>query len=199
VGAGMSIDAVINVVINDIKERWIEFISSVDFDSSVPLAFKVDAMSLTVEPYIAHEYPFLGSDSALFWSLYRTAVVKSKTHGYGEVMHAFDEVIKIKFPVTRYNKLILPLNTKIKRISAVVALIGFAMFLIGSLQIIDHEWHYSGYLETLIYSLSLSGYEYERYWLAACGFYALTIGVMFSYAYDKTVGRLILWVMSAPN
>ena len=182
-----------SAIVDDIKARWIWYIENIHVRDDVPLYLRIDSFATMI---FASFNQIEGLES-LFWLSVFTAILESKTHTADEVNEAA-RMLRPKY-VTKQNRLLKPLDTKIKRVGAVMLVIGLVFLTIGSIQLFNDMWRLSNFFPYLWESLSLSGRRYHDYWMAAQGVYLTCLGLMLSYAYDRTTGRLIKWIKSAPN
>lgn len=94
-------------------------------------------------------------------------------------------------------KLTSSLNHPVKRIGFVVLIIGILLVLIGAMQIgsdlNSYRW-FERFLGIWWQALSFDRYTYRRYPLACIGPYVLLAGLLSSYLYDRSLGRVLAWI-----
>lgn len=92
-----------------------------------------------------------------------------------------------------HDKISKKLNTPIKRIGFIVFIFGVVLFL--------YSWltHYDSYYFGRIVTNSITFSKSDLYYSfgVALGFYLSLIGVLLSFAYDLTIGRLVNWIMKS--
>ncbi|MBH3412552.1 hypothetical protein [Pseudomonas putida] len=90
-----------------------------------------------------------------------------------------------------------PLTSPVKRFGFVVLLVGLALTIIGMIQIgaglNSYRW-FGNFLDVFGNAISYDRYYSRRYPLAAIGPYMLLSGLLLSYLYDCTIGRLLNWI-----
>jgi|GEM_PF-2783373 len=95
------------------------------------------------------------------------------------------------------DRVIAPLTTPVKRVGFVILLAGIAATLIGLTQMGSDIYHYM-WFEKFMHGLGKAiGFErnsFRRYPLASIGPYMALCGLLLSYLYDHSVGRLLIWI-----
>lgn len=85
------------------------------------------------------------------------------------------------------------LNTPVKRVGFVILAIGSTSFFLGWILWAIKDFVYAW--DEFIKAVSFDFYYWKGYSKFLCfGFYLAVIGVMFSYLYDKGIGKLIKWI-----
>lgn len=87
-----------------------------------------------------------------------------------------------------------PLDSPLKRIGLVILLVGIVLSLTAIYQISDDNYRFWRGFDDWLDAILLKRYEYRQYPLAAWGAYLTLAGLLCSYLYDFTLGRLIAWV-----
>lgn len=94
-------------------------------------------------------------------------------------------------------RLATTLDNPIKRVGFVVLAVGAVITLIGFFQIgadqSSYRW-FEKFLNGIAKALAFERYTYRRYPLACIGPYVLLAGLLGSFLYDRTVGRLLAWI-----
>jgi len=87
-----------------------------------------------------------------------------------------------------------PVNTPTKRIGFVVMCIGAAILALGW----NDVWHRTccgdSLLETYFSAFDNDSYDYEVLWMARWGTLLASAGLLASYLYDASLGRLLTWI-----
>ena len=86
------------------------------------------------------------------------------------------------------------LNTPLKRVGFIVMLFGLLVLVIGLFQIADNAYKLADILNDWIESVFFERYSFARYPAACYGTWITLIGLLLSFFYDKTLGRLAGWV-----
>lgn len=94
-------------------------------------------------------------------------------------------------------KVVAPLNQPLKRAGFVVLIIGTFLTLIGWIQIgsdlYSYRW-FEKFIGKFGDALIFDRYTYRRYPLASIGPYVMLAGLLLSYLYDRTIGRILTWI-----
>ena len=95
------------------------------------------------------------------------------------------------------SKINASLDRPIKRIGFVILAIGVVVSLIGFIQIGSDLYRYrwlEKFIEGVVESICFNRYNFQFYTMAAIGPYMALAGLLFSYLYDRGIGRLLSWV-----
>lgn len=91
------------------------------------------------------------------------------------------------------------LNTPLKRTGFVILIVGLGMLAVGVLQVVADDLSQRGVIERVWDAVTRDRYAYRRFWIAAWGAYLTVAGLLFSFLYDATLGRLARWIMGQPK
>lgn len=96
----------------------------------------------------------------------------------------------------------MKMDTKVQRVGVVVLAVGAAMFVYGSIAVMDFDPSRIGRSfdrlsqvpELWFDAVSGERLAYRRHWTLAWGSYIAVAGAFLIVAYDSTVGRLLRWI-----
>lgn len=97
-------------------------------------------------------------------------------------------------PLTKPGRWRQRLDTPLKRIGAIILAIGCLTFFVGAVQMIDRRDDFGWFIETWIKSVFRDGSSYRNYPTVAWGTYLIVLGLLSSFLYDKTLGKMFAWV-----
>lgn len=86
------------------------------------------------------------------------------------------------------------LNTPLKRVGFIVMLFGLLVLVIGLFQIAGSTHRLDDIFSNWIESVFFERYSFRRYPVACYGTWVALIGLLLSFLYDKTLGRLAGWI-----
>lgn len=89
------------------------------------------------------------------------------------------------------------LSHPIQRVGFVILVVGAVLTIIGLTQlgtsVRSYPW-FEHFIAELADSLTFDRYNYRRFPLASVGPYVLILGLLLSFLYESTVGRLLIWI-----
>lgn len=108
--------------------------------------------------------------------------------------------------MTLREALLTPLNTPLKRVGALILLVGVTWMVAGMADASTSRYFFSGYYRGYYYHYG--GYErqpvaqafnmiantFSKFWYLRWAVYTMVLGLAFSYLYDIGLGRLVAWV-----
>lgn len=86
------------------------------------------------------------------------------------------------------------LNTPLKRVGFIILLCGLLVLVVGLFQIADGAYKLADIFSNWIESVFFERYSFRRYPVACYGTWIALIGLLLSFLYDKTLGRLAGWI-----
>lgn len=87
-----------------------------------------------------------------------------------------------------------PLNTPIKRAGLVIMIVGLALTAITFWRITGDNYYLKGAFGDWLGAIQFKQRAFRFYWPAALGFYLAVAGLLLSYLYETTTGRLLRWI-----
>ena len=85
-----------------------------------------------------------------------------------------------------------PLNTPLKRVGALILLVGITWMVAGMAS--TSRYYFSGYYGYYGYERHSIANTFSKFWYLRWAVYTIVLGLAFSYLYDIGLGRLVAWV-----
>lgn len=98
---------------------------------------------------------------------------------------------------TAWSRIVGRLNTPVKRLGGLVLALGVVVLVIGLVLIADDMRKYGStgeFFERWVKAVLQDRSSFRRYPMSAWGTYLCVIGLLFSFAYDRTIGRILTWI-----
>lgn len=87
-----------------------------------------------------------------------------------------------------------PLNTPVKRAGLVIMVAGLILTAITFWRITGDNYYLKDAVSDWLDAIQFKQREFRVYWPAAVGFYMAVAGLLVSYLFDLTTGRLLRWI-----
>lgn len=98
---------------------------------------------------------------------------------------------------TAWSRIIGRLNTPVKRLGGLVLAVGIVVLVIGLIQIVGDMGRGGSmgvFFERWFKAAFQDRWYFRRFPMSALGTYLFVIGLLFSFAYDRTIGRVLTWI-----
>ncbi|MCO7503173.1 MULTISPECIES: hypothetical protein [unclassified Pseudomonas] len=86
------------------------------------------------------------------------------------------------------------LDRPIKRIGFTILLLGLALSVVGAFQIASDSYRASVFFERWVGTIFFERYAYKNYPATKFGFWIFLIGILFSFLYDRVIGKFFDWI-----